>query len=110
PGMSRSSSAKNGARRSGREVQRQPPLPVLTGTATVLASALLAGEAEHEHVQLLIAETAATTNLDRDAAAACLYALAMRDKVLLEAEHGAALRAQLSGLLLFAFVHHASLW
>src|SRR5256885_3232046 len=90
--------------------RRELPLPVLTGAASVLASTLLAGDVKHEQVQLLIAETAATTRLEPSAAASCLYALAMRDQAFLEAEPMAAVQAQLKGLLLFASAGHASLW
>jgi signal transduction histidine kinase len=100
-------------RRTGRsrpEARPELPLPVLTGAANALASALLAGDVKHEQVQLLIAETAAATKLEPSAAASCLYALAMRDNALLEAEPLTALQAQLKGFLLFASAGHASLW
>jgi signal transduction histidine kinase len=97
-------------RRSILETRGKLPLPVLTGAATALASALLAGEADDEQVQPLVAETAAATNLDHETAASCLYALAMRDPTLLVTEPTVALQAQLAGFLLFASADHASVW
>ena len=89
---------------------REAPPSALSGAAKALASTLYSCEAEHEQVEQLIVETAAAARLDREAVASCLYALAMRDKVLVEAEPMAALHAQLTGLLLFASAGHASLW
>jgi signal transduction histidine kinase len=82
----------------------------LTGAATTLASALLAGELDDGLLQRLISKTSAAASLDRDAAACCVFTLAMRDRLLLMAEPAAALRAQLMGLVLSTSADHASLW
>jgi signal transduction histidine kinase len=82
----------------------------LTGAATTLASALLAGELDDGLLQRLISKTSAAASLDRDAAAWCVFTLAMRDRLLLMAEPAAALRAQLMGLVLSTSADHASLW
>jgi len=82
----------------------------LTGAAATLASTLLDGGADREHVQCLISKTSAEASLDRDAAAWCLFTLTMRDRILLMAEPTAALQAQLTGLVLSTAADHASLW
>ena len=97
-------------RRTTSDTRRRPPLFALTDAAGALAAALLAGEAGDEQVQVFISETMLATNLDREAAASCLFALAIRDRTLLVAEPTAALQAQLAGLALFASATHASLW